>query len=371
MKTAIIWIGLLALLLAIAVAGVCYIIRRVAQFNVIKRHFITKRKPLIISTVIVLAVLAALTLALGALNAVICFIHALLIWLICDFTAFIIRKMRKVERRRYVAGGVAIVFTVLYLGAGFFFAHFVFDTKYDLQTAKTLPQASIKIVGFSDSHIGETFHFDGFAKHIDRMNAENADIAVIVGDFIDDDTSREDMEKSCEALSKLKAKYGTYFVMGNHDARYYESLRGYGKAELIENLQKNGVTVLKDEVVNVAENLYICGRKDATDKDRKDINNLTESIPDNAYVIVLDHQPTDYETETESGADLVISGHTHGGQFIPINRIGEWLNINDATYGYQRRENTDFIVSSGLADWALDFKTGCISEYISVTVTNK
>ena len=96
---------------------------------------------------------------------------------------------------------------------------------------------------------------------------------------------------------------------------------------------------------------------------------MAEADPEK-YIIVLDHQPSDYENEAETAADLVVSGHTHGGQLIPITYVGEWLGMNDRTYGYERRNNTDFIVTSGIADWEMDFKTGTISEYVIITVNS-
>ena len=89
------------------------------------------------------------------------------------------------------------------------------------------------------------------------------------------------------------------------------------------------------------------------------------------YVICLDHQPNDYAEEADCKMDLVLSGHTHGGQFWGLGIIGVWMGANDAYYGYERRKNTDFIVSSGIGDWAIDFKTGCISEYIVVNIKRK
>ena len=91
---------------------------------------------------------------------------------------------------------------------------------------------------------------------------------------------------------------------------------------------------------------------------------LLAQVSSDRYTIVLDHQPNDYANEAAAGADLVLSGHTHGGQLIPITKVGEWIGANDATYGYERRENTDFIVTSGISAWSILFKTGCKSEYV-------
>ena len=70
--------------------------------------------------------------------------------------------------------------------------------------------------------------------------------------------------------------------------------------------------------------------------------------------------------EASAGADLVLCGHTHGGQFIPINHVGEWIGENCLRYGHEKRGDTDFIVSSGISIWTFRFKTGCKSEIVVI-----
>ena len=101
---------------------------------------------------------------------------------------------------------------------------------------------------------------------------------------------------------------------------------------------------------------------------RKSMNELMRQTDGGKYVIVADHQPTDYDNQAESGADLVLSGHTHGGQLFPFNQVGKWIGANDLVYGHERRKNTDFIVTSGISDWAIKFKTGTRSEYVIINV---
>uniref|UniRef100_UPI00402941C2 hypothetical protein n=1 Tax=Agathobacter sp. TaxID=2021311 RepID=UPI00402941C2 len=78
----------------------------------------------------------------------------------------------------------------------------------------------------------------------------------------------------------------------------------------------------------------------------------------------------DYEALKDANVDLVLSGHTHGGQLFPLMTIENHSNIaeDDRVYGYEKRGNTNFIVTSGISDWAIKFKTGCKSEYLLINI---
>lgn len=94
----------------------------------------------------------------------------------------------------------------------------------------------------------------------------------ICGDFVDDDTEKEDLLLACEALGKLKTTYGVYFVYGNHDKGYYNS-RDFSSEDLRTALTENGITVLEDEAVLVDDSFYVIGRKDRSDPSRMDMAN--------------------------------------------------------------------------------------------------
>ena len=94
-------------------------------------------------------------------------------------------------------------------------------------------------------------------------------------------------------------------------------------------------------------------------------------IKKDKYIIVLDHEPNDYNNEAATSADLVLSGHTHGGQLFPVTLLVDWFNINDRTYGYEKRNGTEFIVTSGISDGQIIFKTGTKSEYVIIDISQK
>lgn len=357
-----------------AVAGVVYLVTRLCKLNLVRIFTKGNRKAGLITGLLVLAATYGIIWMLwGSVNAVICLLHLAVFWLIGDGILWIIRRIRGKEFVRYYTGLMAIVSTTAYLAAGWILAHGVWETEYTLPTQKSV--GDIRIVQFSDSHVGTTFDGDGFGKLVRRMEQENPDVVLITGDFVDDDTSREDMEKCCAALGTMKTTYGIYYAFGNHDKGYYGAdYRGYDAQDLIEELEKNNVKVLQDENVLIDDRFYIIGRADRSEElmgdGRASMQELVGELDSSKYMIVMDHQPGDYESQEASGVDLVLSGHTHGGQFIPLTILGQIGGFagNDRTYGYEKRSGTDYIVSSGISDWAIKFKTGCKSEYVVINV---
>ena len=362
------WLLIIGTVLAIFLAGLLYISFRAARSPGVLRLVRGKRAA---ARLLCFAFFTALTAILWALlnmmNAVVCLIHLVLFWMIADFVCFIIVKMRRRPFRRYWAGAAALIFSALWLAGGWAAAHHVRTTRYVYETTKL--KQDVRLVQIADAHVGATFHADGFLKHMDTVNALAPDAVVITGDFVDDDTSRADMLSACDALGTLDAP--VYFVFGNHDKGYYsEDGRGWTQAELRAALVGNGVVILEDEKADLENGLVLVGRKDRSEEQRgggrSSAAELLSTVNRDRYIVMLDHQPHDFDAEAAAGADLVLCGHTHGGQFIPIRHVGEWIGENALCYGHERRQDTDFIVSSGISNWTFRFKTGCYSEIVVV-----
>lgn len=357
------------------ILGIIYLSCRFAKFAVIRRAA-KERKGICFAAgfILVMLILAGIWVTLGSINAMVCIIHLMVIWMVCDLVSMIVEKRRKKKFGRYYAGAFAIVTTVIYLACGWYLAHNVWSTKYTLETDKQV--GSLRIVQFADSHVGSTFDGEGFAEKLKDIQAENPDIVVVTGDYIDDDTTKEDMVAACKALGALKTTYGVYYTFGNHDKGYYGAeYRGYSGDDMVHELEKNNVKVLQDENVLLDNRFYLIGRKDRSEEmtasSRASMEELVDGIGGDKYIIVLDHQPHDYDAQEAAGVDLVLSGHTHGGQLFPVNYLGELTGTDDKRYGLEKRGNTNFIVTSGISDWAIKFKTGCKSEYVVVDIQAK
>lgn len=369
------WVLISTSVILATVLGIIYLVSRFARFSIVQK--VAKGRKVVrflVGLVPVVLIFAGTGFAMGIINAMICILHLMVLWLICDGINKLVEKKREKKFEKYYAGICAIGITVVYMICGWYLANHVWRTEYTLATDKSV--GNLRIVQFADSHVGTTFDGEEFDEHVRAIQSENPDIVVITGDYVDDDTMREDMIAACRALGTLNTTYGVYYVFGNHDKGYYSSdIRGYDGDDLIAELEKNNVRVLQDETVVLDDRFYLIGRQDRSSEQmgggRASMEELTARLDTDKYSIVLDHQPHDYEAQAAAGVDLVLSGHTHGGQFLPINDMGEWTGENDKTYGLGKRDNTNFIVTSGISDWALQFKTGCKSEYVVVDVKGK
>ncbi len=372
------WAILFGGMYLIGIAGLLFLIRSVQRF-----HFVSalsrgsRAASWCIGAALILLPLALAWAVLDYMNAIIILLHLTVFWGAAELIQRAVQKRRAQPLRRYYAGAAAVLFTALYLGIGWVQANHVWQTDYTVTTEKNV--GSLRVALLADSHIGTTFDGEGLSVHIARMQTQQPDVVVIAGDFVDEDTSKEDMIAACRALGQLDTPYGVYFAFGNHDKGLYsDGGRGYTGDDLIAELQKNGVTVLQDESVLLDGRFYLVGRQDASEeldfgRSRAKIAGLISELDEDKFSIVLDHQPRDYNAEADASADLVLSGHTHGGQLIPLVQIMGWFHAagDDRIYGTEQRENTDFIVTSGISDWAIKFKTGCRSEYVIVDIQGK
>ncbi len=357
------------------VAVIYYVINRFSRTYVAKKLGKDKKwAAYMIAVLIVGLVFLILSLTFSIANAIVILLHFAAFWALLELVFLIVRLITKWDHRKCkysIIVFIAVPITAIYMTISYNICSKVIRTSYTVNNTEindnNADKNELKIVQISDSHLGVTVDKDNIGEICEKLQAENPDVLVITGDFVDDASNIEDTKVAVDCISKIKTKYGIYFVFGNHDKGYYNS-REYTGDDLIKMLEESGIIVLQDQNVNLGDNYVLVGRQDKSTNSRATMEMLMPSKESGKYYIVLDHQPNDYESEKNVGANLVLSGHTHGGQFIPITKWGEYFGSNDATYGIKRQGNTDFIVSSGLSCWEFPFKTGCVSEYNVIDV---
>ncbi len=370
----ILWGILIALSVTFTVLSLCGIARYL--YGIVKDTALAKRRPVALAAACGICVLGAAALSLpllGAVNTAVVVLHFAAFLLALASPACLLFKKENKRTANIAAFCLALLCTAGYLGTAYRNSAEIRKTEYTVFTKKAVPR--LRIALFADAHIGATFNGEKFSAVVEKINAQQPDIVFIAGDFIDENTAVEDVTSACAALSGFTAPLGVFYVFGNHDAGFFEKEEQQEKAQLLrKGLQKSDVRILEDAGCALGNGYYLLGRADACSEEngapRADAKALLEKAPPECYTIVLDHQPTDYKKEAEAGADLVLSGHTHGGQLFPLQLGMRLLHAGgvDFVYGMKTLRGTVFCVTSGLSSWGMCFKSGCFSEYVILSI---
>ncbi|MNI00918.1 putative metallophosphoesterase [compost metagenome] len=258
-------------------------------------------------------------------------------------------------------GAVALIAIVTLIFYGSFNAYSPIVRKYEVNIDK--PAGNLKelnIVMASDMHFGLL----SGRKHAERMveiiNELKPDLVLYPGDIIDDDLDAYLNKGIDRIISNVKSTYGVYASLGNHD-KYQGNME-----QLIAALERSNMDVLYDESVVVNDELIIVGRKDKTEQDRASLAELMTGISTDLPIILLDHQPYEFDKAVQSGVDLMLSGHTHRGQIAPAHLITQAMYEND--WGLLQKDSFYSIVSSGYGFWGPPIRIGSRSEIVQISV---
>lgn len=255
-----------------------------------------------------------------------------------------------------------------FFGYGILTAQNIVITQYNVAIDKNSSIPSLKIVMFSDLHLGYVNGVAHVEKIVERMNTIESDIIIIVGDLFDGNyNSVGKPEVIRDTLQKFKSNYGTYMVFGNHDA-------GNSFGDMKDFLESSDVIILSEESVIINDTIVLIGRKDLSpignqgSVERKDFDVLLPEEYNHLPIIVMDHQPA--KVNEYEKADLVLAGHTHQGQIFPFSLLTKVLY--DLDYGYKKNDrDTQVIVSSGVGTWGPPLRLGTVSEIVEIDVTFK
>jgi uncharacterized protein len=228
-------------------------------------------------------------------------------------------------------------------------------------TLARLPKAlsGTRIVQLSDVHVGPTIHRDFIETIVARSNALNPDLVAITGDLVDGTV--EDLAEHVAPLAKLRAKYGVYFVTGNHE--YYS-----GAEEWCTELRRLGIRVLRNERVSIgtdSASFDLAGTDDHSAKrfgggHGEDLPKALAGRDPERELVLLAHQPKTILQARDYGVGLQLSGHTHGGQIWPwtyLVRLQQPVVAGLAQFG-----KSLVYVSSGTGYWGPPMRLGAPAE---------
>jgi predicted MPP superfamily phosphohydrolase len=264
----------------------------------------------------------------------------------------------------YIGTGVTVL-VLLITTAGFINrANFKVKTLEMTLPKKNSTLTGLNIVMFSDLHLSPVNDEAFLNKIVEKVNVLNPDIILLPGDIVDD--KAEILKRNCigSGLKKLKSKYGVFASTGNH-----EFINGVESS--VNFAREFSVTVLRDEFMKVDNLFYIIGREDVsknsfTKQKRKRLNEILSGMQENLPVILLDHTPVKLNEAVENKIDLQLSGHTHNGQMFPLNFITNL--IYEVSWGYLKKENTHFYVSSGVGSWGPPVKLVSDAEIVNLKI---
>lgn len=238
-----------------------------------------------------------------------------------------------------------------------------------MQNAKTIETENINIkiknlkkpynlVQLSDVHIGGLIDKTFIEELVKKVNKLSPDVIVITGDLVD--TKLKFAKPALNELAKLESKYGTYFIVGNHE--YF-----HGVKPIIDYVNFLGIKVLENESVYVGEEnegFNLAGVYDVFGHRYGDfIPNINKALEDkkNSPTILLAHQPRYVNDIDTKDIDLILCGHTHGGQIFPFNYLVK-LQQPYVRGLNKHNKTTQVYVNKGTGFWGPPMRLGASSE---------
>ena len=225
--------------------------------------------------------------------------------------------------------------------------------------------SDFKIVQLSDIHIGRTIGASFVRECVDRVNAQKPDLVVLTGDIID--LPPESIAEALDALGRLQSRFGTYFVLGNHE--YFR-----GPEAAVAAMRERGIIPLLNEsrrIGDASAAFNLVGINDLVSRRvgrmPYDVDAAFSQVDPDIPTVVLAHQPKTATLLSNRSWDLMLSGHTHGGQIFPFG----FLVMLDQPYlsGLHRLDaRRQLFVSRGTGYWGPPVRVLAPSEISVITL---
>jgi uncharacterized protein len=227
--------------------------------------------------------------------------------------------------------------------------------------------AGKKIAVLTDMHHGPFVSLRFIREAVGLARSLRPDVFVLVGDFTQKGPeSVEHLPMCLEVLAKLRAPLGVFAVPGNHD----KQLDGVDFGECIKRTTLTDLTNQAQCLTLAGQNLWLAGIDDLL-CGQPDLELALEEVPDNEAVVLLSHNPDLAELMPDARVDLIVSGHTHGGQIYLPGFGASWLpSMYGQKYiaGLVQGPASQVFISRGLGESGIPLRLNCPPEINLLTL---
>jgi len=211
----------------------------------------------------------------------------------------------------------------------------------------------VKILMASDIHLGALIGERREKRLLDIIREQKPDLVLLCGDLVDGEIAPVLRKNLGRHIQEIKTPLGVYAILGNH-----EYIGGIDKT--LPYLTSIHIRVLIDETITLPNGIQLVGRNDHSSgrghQAPKPLSELLSGIDQSKPIIVMNHQPFNLQEAADNKVDLHLSGHTHNGQLWPFNYLTE--AIFELSWGFLKKGDTNFYVSSGFGTWGPTVRIG-------------
>lgn len=274
--------------------------------------------------------------------------------------------MKKIPSKR------SILILVFLIGLSFVFYSRFIEPKLIEVNRVTLSFASlpkslngVKIVQFSDLHLGNDFSLEKLEKIAAAINALKPDLIFFTGDLMDEPNKYKKIHLIADILKLTKAPLGKFAVYGNHDHG------GYGTENYRKIMSQANFHVLQNSFISITSShishFTIAGIDDLM-LGKPDFSKTFNGISKNDFTILLSHMPDFIEKAPNDKVNFQVSGHSHGGQ-INLPLYGPINKKNPYSQGLYEKNGIKLYVNRGLGTTRLPFRFFSLPELTLFTLT--
>jgi predicted MPP superfamily phosphohydrolase len=289
--------------------------------------------------------------------------------LIYDLTVSVSRRVPfNQERRRTIKvifDAAALTLALSYLGIGFYNGSQDPKVNDVVVSIKEFPFNGFTIVHLTDVHIGRTLKRDFLERIVATTNSMHPNMVVITGDLYD--LPADEIAYDLAPLKNLQAP--TYFVTGNHE--YF-----YGVETVLESARSLDIIPLNNKAIRFGNNtgyFNLVGLNDITGlrfgHHQPDADLAYQGVDQSKPTIVLSHQPRSIFLVKDKRCDLMLSGHTHGGQIFPFGLLVKLAQPFVAGL-HEFQKGKQIFVSRGTGYWGPPLRVLAPNEISRIVITN-